>query len=433
MMTVPGSKSFPSTQNMKEYAIAFFKWFSVAIVIGICCGAVAVLFHRSIEWGDQLMVKYLFLLYCLPIAGLLIVLMYSICHMQDDGGTNRIFESAQSGAKVPFRMFPLIFIATFLTHFFGGSSGREGAALQIGGSIGNNVGTLFHFSKNDMRLITLCGMSAVFSGLFGTPLTAAIFCIEVTSIGVIHYSALIPCLRIKSVAYLFAGYFGMEAMAFDATAFQQAFSWFTAVKTIPLAMLCAAVSIIICILFKHSGKLFAKLITNPALRIALGGLLVVLITLALGTRDFNGGGIPFIVNTVNSGKVVFWACIAKLVLTAITLGSGFKGGEIIPTMFIGATFGAAIGPLLGLDASFAAGIALIAVFCGVVNCPLASTFLAVELFGADTILYFALACAISYMMSGQFSLYTAQLFLSSKLKPTNVKEEPPKGGSPKQA
>ena len=265
-----------------------------------------------------------------------------------------------------------------------------------------------------MRLATLCGMSAVFAALFGTPLTATLFALEVISVGVIYYSALVPCIVASLFALEMANIFGITPTHFDVVI--EPISELMLLKVSALAIVCSLMSTVFCLSMHKTEHLFAKLIKNPYLRIAAGGALVVLITAILGTGDYNGAGMNIIKRAIEEGQAKPDAFFWKLILTAITIGCGFKGGEVVPTFFIGATLGCVLGSLLGIPTGFAAAIGLICVFCGAVNCPVASIVLSIELFGSTDLVYFALACGIAYMLSGYFGLYSSQKIMYSKLK-----------------
>ena len=297
-------------------------------------------------------------------------------------------------------------------YLFGGSAGREGAALQLGGSIAGLIGKISRLDEKDMHIMTMCGMSAVFAALFGTPLTATLFALEVISVGVIYYSALVPCIVASLFALEMARIFGIAPTHFDVVI--EPISELMLLKVSALAIVCSLMSTVFCLSMHKTEHLFAKLIKNPYLRIAAGGALVVLITAILGTGDYNGAGMNIIKHAIEEGQAKPDAFFWKLILTAITIGCGFKGGEVVPTFFIGATLGCVLGSLLGIPTGFAAALGLICVFCGAVNCPVASIILSVELFGSGELLYFALACGISYMLSGYFGLYSSQKIMYSK-------------------
>lgn len=413
-----GSSVKKELRQSGVYLSSFGKWLLCAGVTGLLCGLVGTLFHICLQAATACQSQYSWLLYFLPFAGLLIVLLYHVCNMRQDPGTNLVFASIRGGEQVPLRMAFLIFCGTLLTHLFGGSSGREGAALQIGGSIGGFIGRTLHLDEQDMRIFTMCGMSAAFSALFGTPLTAAIFSMEVVSVGMVYYVALLPALISALIAFGIAGLCGIAPTHFSIPALP-AETWDVFLQVILLGVLCAFVSILLCVCIRTAGKLFRRFFHNPYLRIAVGGALVVGLSLLCGTRDYNGAGMDVITRAVG-GSAMPAAFLLKLLFTALTLGCGFKGGEIVPTFFIGATFGCVTGGLLGLPAGFGAAVGLVATFCGVVNCPFASIILSVELFGSDGILLFAAACAVSYMLSGRYSLYTSQKIIYSKIKASYI-------------
>jgi len=397
-----------------DYAKAFIKWLIIATVVGAVGGVIGSVFHESIEYVTHLRVEKNWLILLLPIGGLVIAALYRAFGKKGKIDTNRVIEAVQTDNNVPLVMAPLIFVGTVITHLFGGSAGREGAALQLGGSLGYNLGKLFRLNKNDMHIIVMSGMSAVFAALFGTPLTAAFFAIEVISVGVIHYAALVPCLISAIIAYEIA-FLGFGIMPVSFAVAQMDVSTDVVLKVIVLAVLCALVSILFCTVIKKSEHYIKKLIPNPYLRAFVGGAVVVLLSFALQTTDYNGAGMNVIERAL-TGTAKPWAFALKILFTAVTIAAGFKGGEIVPGFFIGSTFGCAAGSLLGLDPGFAAAIGFVALFCGVVNCPFASLLLAIEVFGGNSIILFAIACGVSFMMSGYFGLYKSQKFLYSKIK-----------------
>ena len=394
------------------YVRTFIKWTAAAAVIGAACGLVGTLFHFGVHEVTAFRGTHPWVLYLLPLAGLVIVGFYKLTGT-DGLGTDDIIDAVHQGKLLPILLLPAIFFGTILTHLCGGSAGREGAALQMGGTIGQYLGRHFQLDDRDLRVATLAGMAAFFSALFGTPLAATVFAIMVISIGVIYHVALYPSLLAALVAYGVSIHLGVEPTRFAVSVPEQTVGIF--VRVALLGVLCALVSILFCQVMHGAGHLM-KRIRNPWLRVVCGGAAIIVLTLIFGT-DYNGAGMEIVTAAVEQGTVaVPWAFLLKLIFTAITLAAGFKGGEVVPSFFVGATFGCAAAPLLGLPAGFGAAVGLAAVFCGVTNCPLASTLLAVELFGAEGLLYFALACCLSYMLSGYQGLYSSQTILYSKLK-----------------
>lgn len=394
------------------------KWLACASVTGIICGLVGSVFHISVERVTSLRLQHPILICFLPFSGLAIVGLYHVTNMLEDGGTNRIIASIRNSKAIPFRMAPLIFVSTVITHLFGGSSGREGAALQIGGSIGSTLGNIFHLDEKDIHIITMCGMSGVFAALFGTPVTATIFSMEVISVGVLYYVAFIPCLLSSILAFDIAKYFGMKPVSYRLSAIPEA-DLPNMLRVLVLAALCAVVSMVFCFALHKTTNWYKRLLSNAYLRILVGGFLVVILTFLVQCYDYNGTGMN-VISAAIAGQAKPEAFLLKLIFTTLTLSAGFKGGEIIPSFFIGATFGNIMGGLLGLPPCFGAAIGLISMFCGVVNCPIASLLLSLELFGAQGLMLFCLACAISYVLSGYYSLYSSQKIVYSKLSPTYI-------------
>ncbi|MBO4940631.1 MAG: chloride channel protein [Clostridia bacterium] len=395
------------------YIKAFLKWVVIASALGLFGGTVGSVFHKSIEFVTDFRIEHPWIIFLLPIGGLVISFIYWICRKKGHIDTNRVIEAARSDEKVPLVMAPLIFVSTVITHLLGGSAGREGAALQLGGSIGYNMGKLLRLKKEDTHSIVMAGMSSVFSALFGTPITAAVFSLEVVSVGIFHYAGLLPCIISAFVAYRVSLWFGSVPTHFDFVNLQPP-EFHIMTKAIILAILCAIVSIAFCVSIKKCEKFAKRFCPNKFLRAFLGGAIIVVLTVLVGTYDYNGAGMKVIERALG-GTASPWAFILKIIFTSITIAAGFKGGEIVPTFFIGATFGCFAGGLLGLDAGFGAAIGFVAMFCGVVNCPIASIILALEAFGSESIVVFAAVCAVSFMMSGYFGLYKSQRIVYSKL------------------
>ena len=378
-----------------KYLLTFLKWFALAAVTGAVGGAVGALFHLSVEYVTGVRKAHSWIVFLLPIGGLVIAGLYKLSGKKDIG-TNEILDAVRSPQGVPVLLAPLIFVSTVITHLFGGSAGREGAALQLGGSIAGLIGKIARLDEKDMHIMTMCGMSAVFSALFGTPITAAVFALGVISVGVIYYAGLLP-----PVAFTVSNI--------------PAFSLKSCLLTALLAAICALLSIGFCLGLHGTHKLFAKLFKNTFVRAVVGGLIIVALSLICRSGDYNGAGMDIVERAIG-GNAKPEAFLLKFIFTAVTVGSGYKGGEIVPTFFVGATFGCVVGGLIGLDPGFAAAVGLVSLFCGVVNCPLASIFLSIELFGAQGMPLFALAAAVSYLLSGYYGLYSSQKIVYSKLR-----------------
>ncbi len=388
------------------------RWLLLAGVTGAVLGFLGGLFGKSITLVTAFRGSHPWMLYLLPLAGLLIVAMYRMDPYKT--GTNRVLEGIQSDRLIPLRMAPLIVVSTVITHAFGASAGREGAALQLGGSIGGTFGKWLKMDDYDHRIMIMCGMSAGFSALFGTPLTATIFAMEVASVGMMQYAALVPCCVAALTAKEIAEFLGVHGEHFALPAVT-VFDWKNGGLTVLLAVCCAGISILFCLVLHYTEHLYKKWIPNEYLRIVAGGCLIILMTVLLGTADYLGAGMDVIEHSME-GQVVAAAFLLKMIFTAISLGSGFRGGEIVPTLFVGATFGCLFGQLTGFPPSLGAACGMASVFCGVTNCPVSSLFLSFELFGFECMPFFLLSVSISYLESGYYGLYHSQKILYSKTK-----------------
>ena len=403
-----------TASHFLSHAKDYIKWSIFALIVGLVMGCVGTAFYYCMDFVTDLRTANSWMIFFLPFGGLFIVWSYHMLKNDQDTGTNLVLSAIHSGDNLPLRQAPLIFIATVITHAFGGSSGREGAALQLGGSIGNGLGKLFRFDEKDKHIMIMCGMSAAFSALFGTPMAAAIFSMEVVSVGIMHYSALVPCVISALVARGIASTLGVSSETF-LTGELPAFTIQNALIVIVLAILCSLVSIFFCIVLHESEHLYKRFFKNPYLRVFVGGLIVIGLTLLVGNNDYNGAGFAVIEECMN-GEVFALAFLLKIIFTAATLGCGFKGGEIVPSLFIGASFGCLFANLFSLSAPLCSAVGMGAVFCGVTNCPITSLLLCFALFGYEGMPYFLLAVALSYMLSGYYGLYSSQKIIYSKYK-----------------
>lgn len=395
-------------------ALVSLKWIIFAIIVGAIVGLCGTAFYFALSLVTVLRTQNTWLIFLLPLGGLGIVAMYRFLHNEKDTGTNLVISAIHSDDELPLRMAPLIFVSTLITHLFGGSAGREGAALQMGGSIGNALGKLFRFDDKDKHVMIMCGMSAAFSALFGTPMAAAILPMEMVSVGVMYYIALVPCVISSLVAHGIAYSFGVSNEMFIIRSIPK-FGIITSIEISVLAILCALVSILFCVLLHKSEDLYKRFFTNPYIRVIAGGCIIIVLTLLVGNQDYNGTGINIIEHCIN-GTVRSEAFLLKMIFTALTLGAGYKGGEIVPSFFTGAAFGCLFGNLLGFSPTLCTAVGMTAVFCGVTNCPITSLLISFELFGYDGMPYFLLATALSYMLSGYFGLYRSQKIVYSKYK-----------------
>ena len=397
------------------------RWIPISAVVGILAGSASALLLASLNFATDVRESHKWIILLLAPVGVLVGLMYHYLGRSVEAGNNLLLEEIHDPKSViPFRMTPLILLGTFLTHLFGGSAGREGTALQTGASLADQLTRPLRLVPRDRRILLMAGISAGFGSVFGTPLAGAIFGIEVLAIGRLSYEALAPCMIAAFVGDLVTHAWGVHHTIYRVTSVPQ-----MNIKGI-LAAMAAGVA------FGLVGMAFAKVthaiahfvrrrIAFAPLRPAVGGVLVSAAVFALGTTKYIGLGIPTIVASFDHKLPIYdWA--AKFLFTAVTLGSGFKGGEVTPLFYIGSTLGNALSGILPLPSSLLAGMGFVAVFAGAANTPVASTLMAVELFGAEAGAYAAIACVISYLFSGHSSIYQAQRVGKSKHLSMNVDE-----------
>ena len=350
------------------------KWLVIGTMVGLIVGTVSSLFGHALIFVNNFRAQNPLIVLGLPVAGLVIVFLYRFFKDADDKGTNMVITSIQSSTDIPFRM---------------------------------------KLNEDDRHVIIMCGMSAGFSALFGTPMAAAVFPMEVVRVGVMHYAALVPCVTGALVGHFVAQFFGVPPEVFPVTGVQAMDPW-GFIKVAAFAALVAGVSIVFCVILHTAEHLYEKYFRNPYLRIAVAGCVVVLLSMALRTDFYLGSGMGIIEHIFHEGHTEWYTFLLKMIFTALTLGAGFKGGEIVPSFCIGAAFGCAVAPLFGLPVSLVAACGMVGLFCGVTNSPLTSLLIAFELFGFEGMPYFLVTIAISYMLSGYFGLYRAQRIMYSK-------------------
>lgn len=403
-----------SLAGIRKSVLSFGDWAFYGVLVGLCAGFVASVFGLLLEEITAYRMEHPQLILGLPFAGLFIVFLYYHLGEEGDKGTNMVLVSVREGEEIPWYVAIRIFVATAITHLFGGSAGREGAALQLGGSISSTLAKLLHREKKDPTITDMCGMSAAFSALFGTPLAASIFAMEVVNVGEMYYSALVPCSFAALVGSMVAKALGVHGEVFDLLMVPE-LTPVSFIKVLILAAGCALISVLFCIALHTSHSFFHKPFWNKYASVFAAGTTVVLLTVLLRTSDYMGTGMHIIAKAID-GEVRPEAFLLKIIFTALTLGACYKGGEIVPSFFVGATFGCLAGQIMGISPSLCAGVGMVSVFCGVTNCPISSLLIAAELFGFEGIYYFLIGVVVSYMLSGYYSLYSSQKIVFGKYK-----------------
>lgn len=396
----------------QETLYYFLKWSAFSAIIGLSAGFLGYLFGISIKEVTRIWHIYPLIKLLVPVVAVFIVFFYRLFGIYKSRGTNLVLESISTGQEISPAIIPLMFISSVLSHLVGASVGREGAALQLGAGMGSVFSKILHLNEKDRKLIVMCGMSACFAGLFGTPITAAIFCIEIFSVGVFYMSALVPCMFSAFIAAGLSAKLGLEPEIFPVT---EVMPW--NIQTFFLIVALAAVSALTAIIFCRSihatEDLYNKYISNSYLKAGIGALIFLVCCYLLGTDIYNGAGMN-LVELAMKGELNNYAFLIKMVVTCLAIAAGLKGGEIVPSFAIGAGLGVLISRLLNIPMEIAVSTSLVAFFVGVTNCPIASIFLALELFNTKNLYISVLAVSVSFLLSGYYSLYSSQKFAYKK-------------------
>jgi H+/Cl- antiporter ClcA len=407
------------------------RWLLLVTPLALAIGSACALFLWGLDHAVHTFLSHPALLWALPFAGLAVAWLYQTFGNGSEGGNNLLIDAVHNDDSplVPRRMAPLILITTWTTHLFGGSAGREGTAIQMGGALAAAWGRALRLDLTQTRTLLLCGLAAGFAGVFGTPLAGCVFALEVLAIGRVKTQALVPCLIAALVSNWTVGAWGLSHIHYQVTAPANATLDPVLALKIAIASIAFGLAAMLFAELTHGlGQLFKGAVKNPLLRPFYGGLLLIALTYALGTRDYLGlgtiashPGAITISSAFETGGADNFSWFWKLAFTALTLSSGFKGGEVTPLFFIGATLGNSLSKILQTPTDLMAALGFVAVFAGASNTPLACTLLGIELFGAANAPYYALACFLSCLWSGHSGIYLSQRIESGKSQglPTN--------------
>lgn len=401
-------QEWKSNANQKLFILLkIFKWSAISLIVAILAGTASAIFSFSLEWATNLRETHLWIIAFLPLAGFVIGGLYFYYGKNAEAGNNLLIDEINKPKNIlPFRMSWMVYITTIMTHLFGGSAGREGVAVQMGGVLSDQLSKPFNLTNDERRILIMTGISAGFASLFGTPLAGAVFALEILTIGKIRYDAIFPCFLSAILGYQISLVLGIHHTVYK-------------IPDIPEISFMGLISAIIAgIVFGIAARLFAgathgishitkKLILYPPLQPLIGGILLLICIWITGTTKYIGLGLPTIQEAFNS-SVNTWAFVYKFAFTTLTLGTGFKGGEVTPLFFIGATLGNTLSSILSLPAPLLAGMGFAAVFAGAANVPLTAIFMAMELFGSHIGIYAGIACVVSYLFSGHSGIYQSQ-------------------------
>ncbi|MET0946449.1 MAG: voltage-gated chloride channel family protein [Flavobacterium sp.] len=403
------------SQKLKEIFLTTFKWILICVLIGILSGSASAFFLISLEWVTQFRIHHDWIIWLLPFGGLIIGFSYYYWGESVVKGNNLLLEEYENPKKViPFKMAPLVLLGTLITHLFGGSAGREGTAVQMGGAIADQFTKYFNLDNSERKTLIILGISAGFASVFGTPLSGAIFALEVLYFSKINFKSVILSFLVAYAAYFTVEFWQVKHTHYSIPTIPE-----INLQNIVYAAIVGVLSGFAALLFSRSthfwGSLFSKNIKYPPLRPFVGGIILAIAIAGYGFTKFSGLGVPVIVDSF-SNQNQWYDFLLKILFTGFTLGAGFKGGEVTPLFFVGATLGSALSAIIPMPIALLAGIGFVAVFSGATHTPIACTVMGMELFGIQPGIFIAIACTIAYFSSGSIGIYKSQIVKGAKYK-----------------
>jgi H+/Cl- antiporter ClcA len=404
-----------TSQKLKKLFLNTFKWILICILIGILSGSASAFFLVSLEFVTQFRIHHDWIIWFLPIGGLLIGFGYYYWGESVVKGNNLLLEEYDNPKEViPFKMAPLVLLGTLLTHLFGGSAGREGTAVQMGGAISDQFTKIFNLDNSERKTLIILGISAGFASVFGTPLAGAVFALEVLYFSKINFKSSVLSFLVAFVAYYTVELWQVKHTHYNIPVIPE-FNFTTLFYTILIGILAGLAALLFSRSTHFWGSLFSKTIKFPPLRPFIGGIILAIAIAGFGFTKFSGLGVPVIVDSFSSANP-WYDFLLKILFTGFTLGAGFKGGEVTPLFFVGATLGSALSLIIPMPIALLAGLGFVAVFSGATHTPIACTIMGMELFGIQPGFFIAIACTIAYFSSGSVGIYKSQIVRGAKYK-----------------